>query len=62
MERERRLVEALDAGLRTTDELLGAAWPDAPAELRFFAALSLGSHLEKLAEEGRLPDGVERSG
>lgn len=62
LERERMLVEALDAGLRTTDELLDAAWPDAPAELRFFAALSLGSHLEKLADEGRLPEGVERSG
>jgi glyoxylase-like metal-dependent hydrolase (beta-lactamase superfamily II) len=62
MERERKLVAALDAGLRTTDELLDAAWPDAPADLRFFATLSLGSHLEKLAEEGRLPEGVERSG
>jgi glyoxylase-like metal-dependent hydrolase (beta-lactamase superfamily II) len=57
--RERRLVEALDAGLRTRDELLDSAWSDAPAELRDFAALSLASHLEKLAEEGRLPEGVE---
>jgi glyoxylase-like metal-dependent hydrolase (beta-lactamase superfamily II) len=56
LERERRLVEALDAGLRTRDELLDAAWSDAPAALREFAALSLASHLEKLAEEGRLPD------
>jgi glyoxylase-like metal-dependent hydrolase (beta-lactamase superfamily II) len=61
LERERRLVDALAAGLRTTDELLDAAWADAPAELRYFAGLSLESHLEKLAEEGRLPDGVERS-
>ena len=59
LERERRLVEALAAGLRTRDELLDSAWSDAPVELREFAALSLGSHLEKLAEEGRLPDGVE---
>jgi glyoxylase-like metal-dependent hydrolase (beta-lactamase superfamily II) len=57
--RERALVEALDAGLRGRDELLDAAWPDAPRELRDFAALSLASHLEKLAEEGRLPEGVE---
>ncbi len=57
--RERRLLDALEAGLRTRDELLDGAWPDAPAELRDFAALSLASHLEKLAEEGRLPDGVE---
>jgi glyoxylase-like metal-dependent hydrolase (beta-lactamase superfamily II) len=59
LERERRLLEALDAGLRTRDELLDSAWSDAPAELRDFAALSLASHLEKLAEEGRLPEGVE---
>ena len=59
LERERRLVEALDAGLRTRAELLDNAWSDAPAALRDFAALSLASHLEKLAEEGRLPEGVE---
>jgi glyoxylase-like metal-dependent hydrolase (beta-lactamase superfamily II) len=57
-ERERRLIEALDAGLRTHDELLDAAWSDAPPELRYFAGLSLASHLKKLAEEGRLPEGV----
>jgi glyoxylase-like metal-dependent hydrolase (beta-lactamase superfamily II) len=62
LEREQRLVEALDAGLRTQDELLDSAWSDAPAELRYFAGLSLASHLEKLAEEGRLPEGVERPG
>ena len=60
LERERLLVAALDAGLRTQDELLDAAWSDAPAELRYFAGLSLASHLEKLSEEGRLPEGVER--
>jgi glyoxylase-like metal-dependent hydrolase (beta-lactamase superfamily II) len=59
LDRERRLVEALDAGLRTRDELLDAAWSDAAPELREFAALSLASHLEKLAEEGRLPEGLE---
>jgi glyoxylase-like metal-dependent hydrolase (beta-lactamase superfamily II) len=58
LERERRLVEALDAGLRDRDELLDFAWADAPAELREVAALSLASHLEKLAEEGRLPEGA----
>ena len=30
------------------------------AELRYFAGLSLASHLGKLEEEGRLPAGVER--
>ena len=48
------------AGLRRQDELLDSAWADAPPELRYFAGLSLESHLEKLAEEGRLPEGVER--
>jgi glyoxylase-like metal-dependent hydrolase (beta-lactamase superfamily II) len=59
LERERRLVAALDGGLRTRDELLDAVWSDAPIALRDFAALSLASHLEKLAEEGRLPEGID---
>jgi len=62
LERERRLLEALSAGLRTRDELLDSAWSDAPAVLRDFAALSLASHLEKLAEEGRLPEGTWQPG
>ncbi len=55
LDRERGLVEALDAGLRSEDELLDSAWSDAPAELRPAAALTLRAHLEKLGEEGRLP-------
>lgn len=58
--REEALVAALAAGGRTTDELLDAAWPDAPAALRPAAAVTLAAHLDKLEEEGRLPDGVER--
>ena len=53
--RERALLEGLEAGRRSTGELLDFAWADAPEELRGFAALSLEAHLEKLAEEGRLP-------
>jgi glyoxylase-like metal-dependent hydrolase (beta-lactamase superfamily II) len=60
LERERRLVHALDSGLRSTAELLDEVWDDAPAELRPAAALTLESHLDKLAAESRLPDGVER--
>jgi glyoxylase-like metal-dependent hydrolase (beta-lactamase superfamily II) len=60
LDRERRLVAAVDAGRRTVDELLDAAWDDAPAELRPMAAMSLAAHLDKLEQEGRLPDGVER--
>jgi glyoxylase-like metal-dependent hydrolase (beta-lactamase superfamily II) len=52
-ERERKLLAALESGLRTEDELLDAAWADAPAAVRQFAALSLRAHLEKLREEGR---------
>ena len=60
LDRERRLVAALDAGARTVDEMLDAAWDDAPAALRLAAAATLGAHLEKLAAEGPLPPGVER--
>jgi glyoxylase-like metal-dependent hydrolase (beta-lactamase superfamily II) len=57
--REAALVAALDRGLRTRDELLDAAWADAPPALRGAAGLSLDAHVNKLHEEGRLPDGVE---
>jgi glyoxylase-like metal-dependent hydrolase (beta-lactamase superfamily II) len=60
LDRERRLVAALDAGGRSVDELLDAAWDDAPAMLRPAAAVTLGAHLDKLEAEGRLPAGVER--
>ena len=43
------------------DELLDAAWDDAPAAVRPFAAITLRAHLEKLREEGRLTAGLSRS-
>jgi glyoxylase-like metal-dependent hydrolase (beta-lactamase superfamily II) len=52
--RERRLLAALDRGLSSEDDLLDAAWADAPPELRPFAAVSLRAHLEKLRAEGRV--------
>jgi glyoxylase-like metal-dependent hydrolase (beta-lactamase superfamily II) len=55
LDRERRLLEALDAGLRSRDDLLDAAWSEVPPDLRPAAALTLAAHLEKLGEEGRLP-------
>jgi glyoxylase-like metal-dependent hydrolase (beta-lactamase superfamily II) len=55
LDRERRLVAALDAGLREREELLDEVWSDVPATLRPAAALTLDAHLEKLREEGRLP-------
>jgi glyoxylase-like metal-dependent hydrolase (beta-lactamase superfamily II) len=60
LDRERRLVDALDDGLRGTDELLDRVWSDAPAGLRRAAAITLAAHLDKLDEEGLLPPGVER--
>jgi glyoxylase-like metal-dependent hydrolase (beta-lactamase superfamily II) len=51
-ERERMLITALDAGIRDEDGLLDAAWADAPAAVRPFAAVSLCAHLEKLREDG----------
>jgi glyoxylase-like metal-dependent hydrolase (beta-lactamase superfamily II) len=59
-DRERRLLEALGAGRRSVDELLDDVWEDAPAVLRPAAAVTLAAHLDKLEEEGRLPEGVER--
>ena len=54
-ERERKLLAALEAGARSEDELLDAAWDDAPANVRQFAAISMRAHLEKLREEGLAP-------
>lgn len=60
MERERKLLAALDGGARTIDALLDGAWGDVPPGLRGAAAVTMASHLDKLDEEGRLPAGVER--
>src|SRR6476469_6787453 len=58
--REDALVAALGDGLRSVDELLDRVWSDAPTELRLAATVTLAAHLDKLDEEGRLPDGVQR--
>jgi glyoxylase-like metal-dependent hydrolase (beta-lactamase superfamily II) len=63
LERERKVLDALDAGARTRDELLDVAWSDVPFDqvpvLRIAAGVTLDAHLEKLHDEGRLPDGVD---
>ncbi len=59
--RERLLLEAMASGARTEDAMLDHAWSDVPGELRGAAGLALRAHLEKLAEEGRLPAGVDPS-
>ena len=60
LDRERRLVAALEDGLRGVEEILDRVWDDAPAALRPAAAVTLAAHLGKLEDEGRLPPGVER--
>jgi glyoxylase-like metal-dependent hydrolase (beta-lactamase superfamily II) len=60
LDRERRVVAALNAGKRSVDELLDEVWDDAPPQLRMAATVTLAAHLDKLADEGRLPGGVER--
>lgn len=59
LDRERRLVEAIAAGRTTVAEMLETVWSDVPDLLRPAAAVTLTAHLGKLADEGRLPDGVE---
>ncbi len=59
--REAALLAALGDGLRTQDELLDTVWSDAPVALRPAAAITLAAHAEKLRDEGRLPDDVERA-
>jgi glyoxylase-like metal-dependent hydrolase (beta-lactamase superfamily II) len=60
LDRERRLVAALDAGERSRARLVETVWDDVPEPLRPAAAVAMQAHLEKLIEEGRL-EGVELS-
>jgi glyoxylase-like metal-dependent hydrolase (beta-lactamase superfamily II) len=63
LERERKVIAALDGGARTRDELLDTAWADVPFDqapvLRIAAGVTLDAHLEKLRREGRLPDDLD---
>ena len=58
-ERERKLVAALEAGERSRERLLDAAWDDVPEVLRPAAAVAMEAHLEKLVAEGSAPTGLE---
>jgi glyoxylase-like metal-dependent hydrolase (beta-lactamase superfamily II) len=60
LDRERKLIVALESGARSVEQLLDAAWGDVPSQLRPAAAMTLAAHLDKLAAEGRLPTGVQR--
>lgn len=62
LKREAKLLAALDAGKRSTDDLLDAAWDDVPEFMRPAAAIALQAHLEKLGDEARLPEGLGVTG
>jgi glyoxylase-like metal-dependent hydrolase (beta-lactamase superfamily II) len=60
IDREHRLILALEEGRRSVQELLEAAWPEVPEQLRGAATATLAAHLDKLEEDQILPSGVER--
>jgi glyoxylase-like metal-dependent hydrolase (beta-lactamase superfamily II) len=64
LERERLVVQALEAGLSSRDEVLERAWSDVDLDagpyLRIAAGLTLDAHLEKLSAEGRLREAISR--
>jgi glyoxylase-like metal-dependent hydrolase (beta-lactamase superfamily II) len=59
LERERKVLAAIEGGAHTEDEILERAWDDAPIDtvpmLRAAAAATLEAHLDKLRAEGRIP-------
>jgi len=52
LERERKLLDAYEAGERSRAKLLDAAWGDVPDSMKPAAALAMQAHLEKLAGDG----------
>jgi glyoxylase-like metal-dependent hydrolase (beta-lactamase superfamily II) len=62
LERERLVLEAIEGGAASRDEVLDRAWSDVDLDavpyLRMAAGLTLDAHLEKLAAEDRLPEGA----
>ncbi len=63
LDREAKVIAALDAGARTRDELLARAWSEVDFSvspmLRAAGEATLAAHLEKLGDEGRLPDDLD---
>jgi glyoxylase-like metal-dependent hydrolase (beta-lactamase superfamily II) len=52
--RERRVREAVDAGARTLDEVVDAAYDKDVSEVRPLAIATVRAHVEKLAVEGKV--------
>ena len=60
VDRENRLIVALNEGRRSVPDLLDAVWGEVPEELRPAATATLAAHLDKLEDDEVLPRGVER--
>jgi glyoxylase-like metal-dependent hydrolase (beta-lactamase superfamily II) len=62
LDRERRVLDAIESGAGTLDEVLDRAWADTDLSvhplLREAARLTLEAHLVKLRDDGRLPVGA----
>jgi glyoxylase-like metal-dependent hydrolase (beta-lactamase superfamily II) len=56
LDRERRLIAALEAGQRSRAALLAEVWNDVPEQLRPAAAIAMQAHVEKLEAEGALAE------
>lgn len=56
LERERKLLAALESGERSREALLDVAWSDVPAELRPAAAVAMQAHIEKLTADGLIAE------
>ena len=54
LDRERRLVAAMERGERSRAALLAEVWDDVPEQLRPAAAFAMQAHLEKLVDDGAL--------
>lgn len=59
-ERERQILDALGGGLDTIPAMVKRIYADVPAALHPAAAMSVESHLRKLAKEGRVEETVQR--
>ena len=57
-EREAQILGAIEAGDRTPEAIVSRVYTAVPEKLHPLAARSVIAHLEKLRDEGRLPDGM----
>jgi glyoxylase-like metal-dependent hydrolase (beta-lactamase superfamily II) len=59
LERERQVLDAIDAGDRTVEQIVERIYVDVDQVLHPVAAITIRAHLEKLRREGRLPAEIE---